>query len=52
MQCVALLNQGVELSLFASRSLKDKENLNKKITEAYGVDLSNVNLVTFHAPGS
>ncbi len=49
MQCVALLNQEVELSLFASRSLKDKENLNKKITETYGVDLSNVNLVTFHA---
>ena len=49
MQCVALLNQGVELSLFANRSLKDKENLNKKITDTYGFDLSNVNLVTFHA---
>lgn len=49
MQCAALLCQGVKLSLFANRTFEDKENLSDKISEAYGVDLSNANLVTFHA---
>lgn len=48
MQCAALICQGVHLSLFANRTLEDKENLDEKISNSYGVDLSKASLVTFH----
>ena len=49
MQCAALICQGVQLSLFANRTQENKQNLDKKISNSYGVDLSQARLFTFHS---
>ena len=47
MQCAAIIAEGENLTLFASRSIKDKSTMQRLILEAYGVDLSSAKIITF-----
>ena len=49
MQTRALVNEGINLSLFAHRSTKKKGDLGHTIFNAYGFYFSNVQLITFYS---
>jgi hypothetical protein len=52
MQCAALSQvKGLELTLYAERSTFDKENLLFEIKDIYGVDLSNIKVVSYTGGG-
>ena len=48
-QCEGLVKSGVDLTLYAKRSVADKSLLNDTLLDAYGVDLSVCNLVTYYS---
>ena len=48
MQCKALLAEGVNLSLFANRTVKTKLTLHESVLQNYGVELPHACFVTFY----
>lgn len=48
MQCAALLSEGVDLRVFANRTVRDLADFKESVSLAYGVDLEKADLVTFH----
>ena len=48
MQCAALLSEGVDLRVFANRTVRDLADFKESVSRAYGVDLEKADLVTFH----
>lgn len=49
MQCHALIEHGVEVTLYAKRSVNDKSELNMALMEAYNVDFSAAKIVSYHS---
>ena len=49
LQCAALLSEGVDVQIFANRSVKNKPALIKAVFDAYGVDLGNADFLTFYS---
>jgi glycosyltransferase involved in cell wall biosynthesis len=48
MQCAALLAEGVDLKVFANRTVRDHAEFKESVSRAYGVGLEKADLVTFH----
>ena len=49
LQCSALSNVGAEVTLYAKRTVREKENLECQLKKIYGIDPTSMNLKTYYS---